>query len=1583
MNKNTLTITTTAKAQTAKIFTIITVLLLTVGLVTTGCGGGGGGGSVVSSGGGAQTGTLSGTIVLPGGADPGGALVIATKMSDDGTKPASAARPKAGRQLDLKAAGGGSYVTVTDSAGNYTFPDIEEGSYFVVATKGAYKASNVATVTPSSATVVDLSLTPTGQIRGQVLLSGTDASTGDLSGTLAMVVGTSYIAATDTDGTFIVSQIPVSSGYQVMFTRPGYETLEYAYSVTVTAARTTTLDTVTLVVDSGVTGSIGGVLLRPSDDDPDMTHEGILISITGTQFMAITDYDGNWIIHGVPVGIYSVAFGDLGGNLGDEHITLDGIEITAGELTEMPSMTLQPTGLEGKVTLQGGGAAVGAMVKIQELGSDGFSITSSEGDYYILGVDPGTYTVAAMLDGYTPKVEENVVVEQGTILTLNFELVPSGTTAGAGNLDGTVYVTGPPPDSGTVGQNSQEQIPMKHAEVLLMGTNFISIANEEGQYSMRGVPAGTYDLYVDGDEDGLDTELTIKDIAIVAGETTTQDAVLIDSESPEIWGMYGVQQTEEVDVTGSGTAMRLFFQQAYDVSGPVLYNVYYAPAESWDQDDWSQNQVMSVPEGDVGSGDDGEGPVFVDLPDLEAGVEYAFGVRLEDYWNNEDGNDIIHFAIPSGGQDIFPPKWDDESRVGIQAAYALEDEPGAVAVEFESAHDGYDGNEGSSPVVYNIYFAPVNEFDEQDWSNNDELPVPEDKTLNGSYYQRRVDIHYLTPGTAYTFGVRAADSAETPNEEQNGEIRVAIPAGGQAGAAHHLEFGRTPDKVLEGETWPGFGVVVVDEDGIIITEAIDSVTVGLDEASNLSGLDGTLSNTTVDAPAGADPVPGVAIFYDISYSTALTNLPERIVLEATADGLLGASIEIEVTAPDSDGDGVPDSVDQTPNDATSANPPAATETGPITVDVSDTQGATLSEVSSITADDPFNQAGRPTGVEFPDGLVFFNVENIQPGATVPVTITFPTTYPDSAKYYKVDENGFHEFQDAVINGNTVTLNLTDGGAGDTDGEADGTIHDPGGVAVIPVQVPTLGTVTTGSITSTSITASCQVTDGGGAPVTEVGFIYGTGTGDRVIATLDGSSFSTTITGLARNTQYTITAYAVNSAGEGESVPIQVPTPAEAPSPPINVQATEVTDTSIAVTAGAPVDDGGLPIAMYAFNIKVVGGSPTSPKVSQNLLYTFTGLTPDTQYEITVLANNTRYYSDPSDPIQVSTLLPAPAITSFVADDPDDGDSILSAGDTLTIAFDQAVNMTGLAASDKAELDGIFSFTCVPGASYSGVWSQDSTSVTITIDDATGGECTIGASRVSVNGAAGLKNNDNSSAVITAMSPPLTGNWGVAAQGPTAAADTYNIQEDEPLNVAAAQGVLSNDTPASGGNLTVTELSGPAHAASFTLNPDGSFAYTPEANYNGTDVFTYELSEAGGSTNQTTALLNIAAVNDPPTISVPGNQDADQGVQKPITGISVADVDAGTDPIQVAVMATQTGSTLNMTIASGVQQSGNGGANVQLMGSLDALNQTLSTLTYQNDIFTGDDVLTVQVNDMGNTGTGGSLYGQQNITITVY
>src|SRR5207248_3931357 len=97
--------------------------------------------------------------------------------------------------------------------------------------------------------------------------------------------------------------------------------------------------------------------------------------------------------------------------------------------------------------------------------------------------------------------------------------------------------------------------------------------------------------------------------------------------------------------------------------------------------------------------------------------------------------------------------------------------------------------------------------------------------------------------------------------------------------------------------------------------------------------------------------------------------------------------------------------------------------------------------------------------------------------------------------------------------------------------------------------------------------------------------------------------------------------------------------------------------------------------------------------------------------------------------------------------------------------------------------------------------------------------------------------------------------------PVAANDAYSTNEDTALNVAAA-GVLANDSDVDGDALTAILVSSPAHG-SVALNADGSFTYTPTANYNGGDSFTYKANDGSLNSNLATVSLTINPVNDQP------------------------------------------------------------------------------------------------------------------------
>lgn len=105
--------------------------------------------------------------------------------------------------------------------------------------------------------------------------------------------------------------------------------------------------------------------------------------------------------------------------------------------------------------------------------------------------------------------------------------------------------------------------------------------------------------------------------------------------------------------------------------------------------------------------------------------------------------------------------------------------------------------------------------------------------------------------------------------------------------------------------------------------------------------------------------------------------------------------------------------------------------------------------------------------------------------------------------------------------------------------------------------------------------------------------------------------------------------------------------------------------------------------------------------------------------------------------------------------------------------------------------------------------------------------------------------------------------------PVAAADYYEGNEDRML-VVAGPGVLGNDTDIDSYPLSAVLVSGPAHGA-VTLNPNGSFTYTPEANFNGQDSFTYRAMDSGDLGSQATVSLTVWPVSDIIEISVPGPQ----------------------------------------------------------------------------------------------------------------
>ena len=98
--------------------------------------------------------------------------------------------------------------------------------------------------------------------------------------------------------------------------------------------------------------------------------------------------------------------------------------------------------------------------------------------------------------------------------------------------------------------------------------------------------------------------------------------------------------------------------------------------------------------------------------------------------------------------------------------------------------------------------------------------------------------------------------------------------------------------------------------------------------------------------------------------------------------------------------------------------------------------------------------------------------------------------------------------------------------------------------------------------------------------------------------------------------------------------------------------------------------------------------------------------------------------------------------------------------------------------------------------------------------------------------------------------------------PIANKDVVTTNEDTPLSITVATNDhLSND----GGNvfnIACVLCSSTAHG-SLTFNSNGTYTYTPNANYNGTDQFVYQLCDANNDCDTAIVYITINPVNDLP------------------------------------------------------------------------------------------------------------------------
>ena len=209
-------------------------------------------------------------------------------------------------------------------------------------------------------------------------------------------------------------------------------------------------------------------------------------------------------------------------------------------------------------------------------------------------------------------------------------------------------------------------------------------------------------------------------------------------------------------------------------------------------------------------------------------------------------------------------------------------------------------------------------------------------------------------------------------------------------------------------------------------------------------------------------------------------------------------------------------------------------------------------------------------------------------------------------------------------------------------------------------------------------------------------------------------------------------------------------------------------------------------------------------------------------------------------------------------------------------------------------------------------------------------------------------------------------------------------EDTAYTIAASD-LLTGFTDADGDTLSITGLT----ATNGTLmdNVNGTYSFTPNANFNGSVNLSYNVVDGNGGVTAATQVVTIAAVNDAPVLTA-GNltRKISGNISQPITGISISDIDASetlNGTVQVTLSATKGVLTLGTT--TGLTGS-TSGSNITFSGTIATINNALATLNYKgnSNVFgLGADTITLTVNDQGNSGSGGSLSDSKAIALNIY
>ncbi|WP_077523660.1 S-layer family protein [Metapseudomonas resinovorans] len=189
-----------------------------------------------------------------------------------------------------------------------------------------------------------------------------------------------------------------------------------------------------------------------------------------------------------------------------------------------------------------------------------------------------------------------------------------------------------------------------------------------------------------------------------------------------------------------------------------------------------------------------------------------------------------------------------------------------------------------------------------------------------------------------------------------------------------------------------------------------------------------------------------------------------------------------------------------------------------------------------------------------------------------------------------------------------------------------------------------------------------------------------------------------------------------------------------------------------------------------------------------------------------------------------------------------------------------------------------------------------------------------------------------------------------------------IAEDSGTRLITQLQLLAGAQDVDSAGLTASNLQITSGGGSLVSNGNGTWNYTPAPNDDSSVSFSYTVSDGALSTSGS-ASLDITPVNDAPVNTLPGPQTTPAGTPKSISGLSIADVDAGSSNLTVTLQVAH-GTLSAQSIVGGASIGGLNTSTLTLNGTLAQISATLAAnigyLSAAN--FSGQDTLTMTTSD---------------------